>query len=171
MVEGALVFADDGLFEGAFLAVDQSAAVEVAEGELHSLGRAEAFGEAVGGVVLVELSGGDVPSLRVLAADGSVAECSGDSLGGVAADLADSGAAVVAEAGVDVGELGLHRRAALFRACGPGPGAARGQRRDFRSCQSAQPVRGWGRGDPRQRVWRQRWPVRGRGDGRVGRVR
>jgi hypothetical protein len=106
------------LLEGALLAFGQGTTVEETEGKLDALGRAEALREAVSGVVLVELSRGDVPPLRVLADGRSHSECSGDAFGGVAADLVDTGAAVVAKAAVDVGELGLHGGPTLFERAG-----------------------------------------------------
>ena len=101
------------MLEVAFGCLCDRSAVQEADRELGASGGAEALGEAEGGLVLIELSGSDVPGPGRFAAGGSGAEGVGDAFGGVSADLAGADAAVVAEAAVDVVELGLHGRASL----------------------------------------------------------
>ncbi len=82
--------------------------MEEPDREFRSFGGAESVGEVVGGLVLVELAGGDVPGLCSSSSRGADAESVCDAFGGVSVELASADAAVVDESVVDVAELSLH---------------------------------------------------------------
>ena len=98
-----LLFLVDGAGEKLDRSGGESAAVEETVGKRGALLGSESGCEPVGGLVLVELSGGVVPGLGSLAAGGSVAEGVGDAVGGVVAELSAADVGVVVEACGDVG--------------------------------------------------------------------
>jgi len=117
---GELSLAADCLVRGSGGVLGEAAAEEEPDRQLGAFGGAESSAETVGGLVLIELSGGNVPGPSGFGFVGSTAERVGDASGWLTAGAAAAVAAVVVEAVCDVAELGFHGRAPVVEGFGSG---------------------------------------------------
>ena len=97
---GLSAFEGDALVEPLLVLFGEGSAVFEA-GELGESGGADAGGDVVGGVVLVEAPGGGVPSVGVATGTGPRSELVGDAGWWVAVELAHPDGVVVVEAAGD----------------------------------------------------------------------
>lgn len=117
---GQLLFSAEGVSDLVGGVVGEVAAVEVAGGQSLAPAGIEAGRDAIRRLVLVELSGRDVPGPCGVSCERSTTKGVDDVLGLFSSDGSAADAAVVAEPVVDIGELGLHGGTALVERLGSG---------------------------------------------------